>query len=90
MRRGQDLVPQRDVCRHGAPRVPAIAEREAWGANSTTWGQTAGRYPLIIAMIEARDALTRSVPPVWAVYHGCSAPSDPDGYLRPSLSLSSK
>ena len=71
-------------------RFRAWAEGEAWGANSNTWGQLPGRFPLVIAIVEADDLLTRTLPPVWAPYVDCT-PDDGecDDYRTPTLSIHS-
>jgi len=49
-------------------RFRAYAEGQAWGANSNTWHQPPGRFPLVIAIIEADDRVSRVLGPVWAGY----------------------
>lgn len=49
-------------------RFRARVDATAWGANTNTWQQPSGRFPLVIAIVEADDELTRSVQPVWRAY----------------------
>lgn len=49
-------------------RFRARVDAKAWGANTNTWHQPPGRFPLVIAMVEANDAIARAVSPVWRAY----------------------
>jgi hypothetical protein len=46
-------------------RFRGVVEATAWGAGTNTWGQPKGRFPLVIAMIETDDPVSRAVGPVW-------------------------
>lgn len=46
-------------------RFRAYGDCKAWGANSNTWHQPSGKFPLVIAMIETNDRISKIVPPVW-------------------------
>jgi hypothetical protein len=51
---------------------------QAWGASRFTPSPPAGRFPLVIAMIEANDGISRVVPPQ-AMDEGA------DYYLNPQV-----
>lgn len=70
-------------------RLRALAQGEAWGANSNTWGQLPGRFPLVIALVDADDHLAQTLPPVWAAWADCT-PDDGecDDYRTPNLATS--
>jgi hypothetical protein len=59
-------------------RFRAYSEGVAWGESQFTPGAPRGRFPLVIAMIEAEDPIARTVPPQ-AIWMGRE-------YLRPHLS----
>lgn len=44
-------------------RFRAYSEGEAWGASTFTQHAPAGRFPLVMAMVETEDAVSRIVPP---------------------------
>ncbi|MBX9693138.1 MAG: hypothetical protein K2Z81_12185 [Cyanobacteria bacterium] len=58
-------------------RFRAMAQGKAWGVSRFTPRAPAGQFPLMIAMIEASDEVSRVVPP--QAYY----PSWPDEYLKP-------
>ncbi len=53
-----------DLAKSRIVRFRAYGEAQAWGDVKRT-GAPAGKYPLLIAIVEADDAIARSVPPVW-------------------------
>ena len=57
----------------------AYAEARAWGASRFTQGAPPGRFPVVIAMIEADDSIARAVPP--------QGISEGDDYRSPRLAL---
>ncbi len=48
-------------------RFRAYSEGKAWGRSKHTLEEPAGRFPLVIAMVETNDAVSRIVPPhfIW-------------------------
>ncbi len=59
-------------------RFRALAKGQAWGRSRFTPGEPTGKFPLVIAMVEATDDVSRVVPP--QAYY----PSWPDEYLKPN------
>lgn len=58
-------------------RLRAFGQASAWGASTFTPGAPAGRFHMVIAMVDADDAITKVVPPQ-AMYSDWQ-----EGYLHP-------
>lgn len=73
------IVGEFDIDRHTAKivRFRAYSQGQAWGSGTWTGGAPEGTFPLVIAMIETNDAVSRAVSPQGTLW--------PD-YVNPAMS----